>query len=110
MSKTYDSGVAFPSPDLHLIGFPQNFIDLTEACVCTSRIRLNINSEVDEFLRLEKGLRQDDPLSSYLFIICSEILSTLLCEGESHDVFKSVKINTRAHWSHTSYSFMTYDN
>ena len=71
---------------------PTSLSSWLKACVCTSWIEVSINGEVEGFFFPERGLRQGCPMSPYLFIICMEVLFSVLCEGENKRVFGGVKV------------------
>uniref|UniRef100_A0A803QM48 Reverse transcriptase domain-containing protein n=1 Tax=Cannabis sativa TaxID=3483 RepID=A0A803QM48_CANSA len=60
-------------------GFPQKFITLVMACVSTATFSFSINQQVLGHVLPSRGIRQGDPLSPYLFLLCSEGLSSLIC-------------------------------
>lgn len=67
---------------IHL-GFPSKFIDLVMLCVSSVRyIVIHNNHEIGPIVP-HRELRQGDPLSPYLFLICSEGLSAML-QAEVH--------------------------
>ena len=61
-------------------------------CVTTVRYQIKVNGVLTESFVPTRGLRQGDPLSPYLFVICAEGLSVLLHEAEEQGRISGVKI------------------
>ena len=63
---------------LFSLGFHQDTIDLILSCISSTNVSLLLNgSQLEEF-QPSRGLRQGDPISPYIFILCMEFLSTLI--------------------------------
>lgn len=60
--------------------FHPQMIKWIKACISTVNYSLSINGEATGSIMGKKGLRQGDPLSSYLFVIVMEVLTQLLKE------------------------------
>jgi hypothetical protein len=56
------------------------------------RYRARINSDDSEIFMPTRGLRQEDPLSPYLFILCTEGLTALLAKAEAQEELVGVKV------------------
>uniref|UniRef100_A0A8I6XJP7 Reverse transcriptase domain-containing protein n=1 Tax=Hordeum vulgare subsp. vulgare TaxID=112509 RepID=A0A8I6XJP7_HORVV len=65
-------------------------------CVTTVRYQIKVNGTFTHQFCPLRGLRQGGPLSPYLFVICAEGLSALLCHAEEHGTLHGVKICPRA--------------
>ena len=76
---------------LEAMNFHPQMIQWIKACVTTANYSLSINGEPTGFIIGRKGLRQGDPLSSYLFVIVMEVLTQILKE-------KSLNPNFHFHW------------
>ena len=62
-------------------------------CLSTVSYLVLINGEPHGYIRPSRGLRQGDPLSPYIFMICAESLSTLFRAVERDNNFCGVAIS-----------------
>ncbi|XP_042950095.1 uncharacterized protein LOC122282210 [Carya illinoinensis] len=67
---------------LKVLGFSSTWINLIKECITTATFSILINGSPRGFFKAERGLRQGDPISPFLFILCTEVLSRLLAKSE----------------------------
>ena len=79
ISKAFDT-VQWPFflSTLTALGFPTEYIVWIEKCISLSSFSVEINGKLAGYFNRKRGLRQGCALSSYLFVICMEVLSKIL--------------------------------
>ena len=59
---------------------PADLIDIIMSCISTISTSILFNGEALDSIYPSRGIRQGDPLSPYLFILCMEFLGQLIEE------------------------------
>ncbi|XP_057425675.1 uncharacterized protein LOC130719041 [Lotus japonicus] len=93
MSKAYDR-VEWPflKSILTHMGFPLQWVELIMTCVTTVNFSIMVNGNPQPTIAPHRGLRQGDPLSPYLFILCGEAFSALIQRAMSESALHGIKI------------------
>jgi len=93
ISKAYDRmDWQYMKAVLSKIGFDNLWIKWMSMCVESVDYSVLVNNEVAGPIIPGCGLRQGDPLSPYLFIICAEGLSSLIRDAEERCVITGTSI------------------
>lgn len=76
LEKAYDRlEWPFIEETLRDVGLPNSMVDVIMKCVSSASFQLLWNGDCTETIGQTRGLRQGDPLSPYLFVLCLERLS-----------------------------------
>ncbi|CAA7017074.1 unnamed protein product [Microthlaspi erraticum] len=93
MSKAYDRiEWDFLQAVLKRFGFHEIWITWIMECVSSVSYSFLINGTPHGRVLPSRGLRQGDPLSPYLFILCTEVLSGLCTKAQDSGMLPGIKV------------------
>lgn len=79
MSKTCDMVEwSFSAAIMRKMGFCEQWINLIMASLSSISYSFNVNGRKVGYVMPKRGIRQGDPFSLYLFILCAEGFNNLL--------------------------------
>jgi hypothetical protein len=74
------------------MGFPHHLTDTIMECVFNVTFPILINGNPSKPFSPQRGLRQGDPISPYLFICCANVLSGLMLKAQQQKMIHGIKI------------------
>jgi hypothetical protein len=80
------------------LGFHHLFVNLIMSCVTSVSFSIKINGFFTEAFRPTRGIRQGDPISPYLFLLCSEGLSCMLKATGPVHLSRGVRVGVHSPW------------
>lgn len=89
------------------LGFCDRWVSLIMRCVRTMSYSVLINGVPSTPFSPERGLRQEDPLSPYLFLLCVEAFTALLGKTEFEGRIHGINVAGEALACHISSLPMT---
>lgn len=78
------------------MGFHKKWVSLIIGCIENAAYSILINGEPTKHIIPSQGLRQGDPISPYLFILCAEGLNGLINKAVTNGDIHGVSICSRA--------------
>lgn len=92
--KAYDNvNWKFLLDILKRCGFRLKWLSWIKACVCNSSMSVLVNSCSSKDFVVEKGLRQGDPLSLFLFTLVAEGLAWMMSKVSVEGLFEGFKVD-----------------
>ncbi|GJY28735.1 RNA-directed DNA polymerase, partial [Tanacetum coccineum] len=87
------------------MGFNEKWIQWIRACLISSRASILVNGSPTKEFPLQRGLRQGDPLSPFLFILAIEGLHVAMEDAVEHGIFCDIRAGLgEARISHIFYA------
>ncbi|GJY48443.1 reverse transcriptase domain, reverse transcriptase zinc-binding domain protein [Tanacetum coccineum] len=74
------------------MGFGGKWCNWVEACLRMTSMSILVNGSPSEVFGLERGVRQGDPLSPFLFIFAAEGLNAIVTEAVKKCIFRGVVV------------------
>jgi hypothetical protein len=99
MSKAYDHiEWQFVEAIMRKLGFAERWISMIMECICTVQYSVLLDGVPKGYVIPSQGLRQGDPLSPYLFLLCAEGFSALMRQTGSMGRLKGIITSKVGPW------------
>jgi hypothetical protein len=99
MIKAYDRVEwAYLQGIMQKLGFDEQWVSLIMRCVSTVSFQVKVNGERLEVFKPSRGIRQGDPISPYLFLLCGEGLSSLLKNYDGGWIDRGIRVSPMSPW------------
>lgn len=108
LDKAYDRlEWSFIQETLLDAGLPRQMVNVIMQCVTNASFRLLWNGELTDGITQSRGVRQGDPLSPYIFVLCLERLAHRIMKEVAAGAWKPLKASR--HGPAVSYLFFADD-
>lgn len=96
LEKEYDRlRWSFIEETLKLMGLPRTLTETIMCCVSSSSMQILWNGSPSKPFKPSRGVRQGDPLSPYLFVLCMERLNHIIQTKVSCNLWKPIRCSRR---------------
>nr|GFA15887.1 putative ribonuclease H protein At1g65750 family [Tanacetum cinerariifolium] len=88
------------------MGFGNKWCKWIKSCLKSASMSVLVNGSPTEEFGFERGVRQGDPLSPFIFLLVAEGLNAIVSEAVSKGIFKGIEVGSnRVVVSHLQYAY-----
>jgi hypothetical protein len=99
MAKAYDRVEwRYLNEVMIALGFPDRWCNLVMKCVASVNFAVRVNGVLSPSFKPSRGIRQEDPISPYLFLLCAEGLTCMLKARGPQFLSKGVRVSRHSPW------------
>ena len=80
------------------LGFREAFVGRIMRCVTSVSFSIKINGTLSDCFRPTRGIRQGDPISPYLFLLCADGLSSIMKAMGPVHLSRGVRVSVHSPW------------
>jgi hypothetical protein len=80
------------------LGFTVRWCDLVMKCITSVSFSVRVNGALSQPFNPTRGIRQGDPISPYLFLLCAEGLTSMLKNCGPQYIAKGIRVGIHAPW------------
>ena len=80
------------------LGFGERIVRLIMKCVTSVRFAVKVNGSLLQYFTPSRGLRQGDPMSPFLFLLCGQGFTALLNFFGGDYIDRGIRVSVRSPW------------
>jgi hypothetical protein len=90
------------SSESHMLklGFQERWVSLTLKCVQSVAFSIRMNGHHSDYFQPTQGIRQGDPISPYMFVLCVADFSAMLNSSGPLFLSRVIRVGIHAPWIH----------